>query len=202
MLRRLNRRRLRVNARVIKRKLSNWAVKRAHHHNPARPKAPPRDTIVITGSSRTAPQKRRPRVPAGMGPRLRGIGAWAQPVLMAPGARRPRPSRWPRARQAPTPRASLCDSPRRPPRRMPRGPLRARGLRRRVWRRMGRAPLPSRRREHVAPDAVPGPLEASPSGDRQNDKSSEPGQARLSCRCAPSAASDDPTRQSRRSRRL
>ncbi|MHB1920539.1 MAG: hypothetical protein ACYCSX_18005, partial [Acidimicrobiales bacterium] len=68
MLRRLNKRRLRVNPRVIKRKMSNWAVKRAHHRSPARPKAPPRDTIVITGPSRTAPQKRRPRVPASPGP--------------------------------------------------------------------------------------------------------------------------------------
>ena len=64
MLRRLNTRRLRVNPRVIKRKMSNWPVKRAHHRDPARPSAPPRDTIVITGPSRTAPQKRRTRVPA------------------------------------------------------------------------------------------------------------------------------------------
>jgi hypothetical protein len=67
MLRRLNNRRLLANPRVIKRKMSNWSVKRAHHRNPAPPEAPPRDTIVITGPSRTAPQKHRPRVPAGVG---------------------------------------------------------------------------------------------------------------------------------------
>ena len=68
MLCRRNKRRLRANPRVIKRKMSNWPVKGACHRNPAQPKAPPRDTIVITGPSRTAPQKRRPRVPANPGP--------------------------------------------------------------------------------------------------------------------------------------
>ena len=48
-LERLNARRLRVNPRVIKRKIYNWPVKRAQHRNPARPQASPRDTIVITG---------------------------------------------------------------------------------------------------------------------------------------------------------
>jgi hypothetical protein len=45
---------------VIKRKMSNWPVKRAEHCNPARPQARPGDTIVITGPSRTTPQKRQP----------------------------------------------------------------------------------------------------------------------------------------------
>jgi hypothetical protein len=59
MLRRLNKRRLRVNPRVIKRKMSKWPLKRAHHRSPARPEAHPRYTIVITGPSRTAPRKRQ-----------------------------------------------------------------------------------------------------------------------------------------------
>jgi len=63
MLERLNTRRLRVNARVIKAKMSKWPVKRAEHRNPARPQAPPRDTIVITGPSRTTSQRRQPRAP-------------------------------------------------------------------------------------------------------------------------------------------
>src|SRR5665647_1923938 len=48
---RLNTRRLRVNPRVIKRKMSKWPLKRAQHRNPARPQAPPADTITITGPS-------------------------------------------------------------------------------------------------------------------------------------------------------
>ncbi len=75
MLRLLNKRRLRVNPRVIKRKMSRWAVKRACHRNPARPNAPPRDTIVITGPSRTASQKRQPRVPPTPAPQLSGIAS-------------------------------------------------------------------------------------------------------------------------------
>ena len=55
MLGRLNRRRLRVNPRVIRRKMSKWPLKRAHHRDLARPEAPPTETIVITGPSRPAP---------------------------------------------------------------------------------------------------------------------------------------------------
>jgi hypothetical protein len=55
VLARLNRRRLRVNPRVIKAKMSKWPLKRAHHRDPVRPEAPPTDTIVITGPSRPAP---------------------------------------------------------------------------------------------------------------------------------------------------
>ncbi|MEU6239271.1 hypothetical protein, partial [Kitasatospora sp. NPDC047058] len=33
-------RRLRSNPRVIKRKMSNWALKRTEHHNPPRPPTP------------------------------------------------------------------------------------------------------------------------------------------------------------------
>jgi hypothetical protein len=59
MLRRLNKRRLRVSPRVIKRKMSKWPLKRPQHRSPARPEAHPRDTIIITGPSRTAPRKRQ-----------------------------------------------------------------------------------------------------------------------------------------------
>jgi hypothetical protein len=59
MLRRLNKRRLRVNPRVIRRKMSKWPLKRAHHRDPARPEAPATQTIVITGPSRPAPRKRQ-----------------------------------------------------------------------------------------------------------------------------------------------
>jgi hypothetical protein len=53
-------RRLRANPRVIKRKMSKWPLKRAHHRNPVRPHAPPRDTIVITGPSKMEPRRRQP----------------------------------------------------------------------------------------------------------------------------------------------
>jgi len=66
MLRRLNRRRLRVNPRVIKAKISKWPLKRAQHRNPDRPQAPPTDTIVITGPSRPAPRKRQTTAQAGL----------------------------------------------------------------------------------------------------------------------------------------
>jgi hypothetical protein len=65
MLRRLNRRRLRVNPRVIKAKMSKWPLKRAHHRDPAHPEAPPTDTIVITGPSQPAPRKRQTTAPTG-----------------------------------------------------------------------------------------------------------------------------------------
>ncbi|MGB0096967.1 MAG: hypothetical protein WBP81_31050 [Solirubrobacteraceae bacterium] len=44
---RLGRRRLRTNPRVIKRKMSNWGVKRPEHRNPPRPTKPPSDAITI-----------------------------------------------------------------------------------------------------------------------------------------------------------
>ena len=68
MLQRLNQHRLKVNPRVIKAKMSKWPLKRAHHRDPARPEAPPTDTIVITGPSRPAPRKRQTTVRAGLDP--------------------------------------------------------------------------------------------------------------------------------------
>ena len=68
MLQRLNQRRLRVNPRVIKAKMSKWPLKRAHHRDPARPEALPTDTIVITGPSRPAPRKRQTPAQPGIGP--------------------------------------------------------------------------------------------------------------------------------------
>ncbi|MHB1886200.1 MAG: hypothetical protein ACYCVV_14565 [Acidimicrobiales bacterium] len=58
ILRQLRHRRLRVNPRVIKRKMSKWPKKRAEHANPPRPAAPPRDTILIVGASRTESRSR------------------------------------------------------------------------------------------------------------------------------------------------
>jgi hypothetical protein len=40
-------RRLRSNPRVIKRKMSNWPVKRSQHRNPPKPAKPPNDAITI-----------------------------------------------------------------------------------------------------------------------------------------------------------
>jgi hypothetical protein len=68
MLQRLNQRRLRVNPRVIKAKISKWPLKRAHHRDPPRPEALPTDTIVITGPSRPAPRKRQTTAQAGLDP--------------------------------------------------------------------------------------------------------------------------------------
>jgi hypothetical protein len=44
---RLGPRRLRTNPRVIKRKMSNWGVKRPEHRNPPKPSKPPSDAITI-----------------------------------------------------------------------------------------------------------------------------------------------------------
>jgi hypothetical protein len=44
---RLGPRRQRTNPRVIKRKMSNWAVKRPEHRNPAKPTKRPEDAITI-----------------------------------------------------------------------------------------------------------------------------------------------------------
>lgn len=40
-------RRLRRNPRVIKRKMSNWAVKRPEHRNPPKPISQPADAVAI-----------------------------------------------------------------------------------------------------------------------------------------------------------
>jgi hypothetical protein len=40
-------RRLRTNPRVIKRKMSNWGVKRLEHRNPPKPTKPPEDAVTI-----------------------------------------------------------------------------------------------------------------------------------------------------------
>lgn len=47
MLRRLLRRRLRANPRVVKRKMSNYAAKRAHHRDWPRPTRPPNEAITV-----------------------------------------------------------------------------------------------------------------------------------------------------------
>jgi hypothetical protein len=47
-------------------KMSKWPLKRALHRDPARPEAPPTDTIVITGPSQPAPRKRQTTVQAGL----------------------------------------------------------------------------------------------------------------------------------------
>jgi hypothetical protein len=41
-------RRDRINPRVIKKQVSVWPKKRAHHRNPPRPSMPFRDSILIT----------------------------------------------------------------------------------------------------------------------------------------------------------
>jgi hypothetical protein len=40
-------RRLRRNPRVIKRKMSNWGVKRPEHRNPPKPSMPAADAITL-----------------------------------------------------------------------------------------------------------------------------------------------------------
>ncbi len=44
---RLEPRRLRSNPRVIKRKMSNWPVKRPEHRNPPKPTTPPTDAVTV-----------------------------------------------------------------------------------------------------------------------------------------------------------
>lgn len=58
----LNKRRLRVNPRVIKRKMSKRPLKRAGHRDTPQPQAPPADTITITitSPSRTGPRNDGP----------------------------------------------------------------------------------------------------------------------------------------------
>ncbi|OSP40048.1 hypothetical protein B7767_28415 [Streptomyces sp. 13-12-16] len=47
-------RRLRSNPRVIKRKMSNWALKRAEHHGPPRPDTPTVRLVEPTRSTSTS----------------------------------------------------------------------------------------------------------------------------------------------------
>ena len=47
LVRRLNKRRLRANPRVVKRKMSNYAVKRGEHRRWPQPTRPPREAIAI-----------------------------------------------------------------------------------------------------------------------------------------------------------
>jgi len=54
ILQRLTTRRERANPRVIKRKMSNWPLKKAEHRNPAKPPDP---TITIVGATKPAPVK-------------------------------------------------------------------------------------------------------------------------------------------------
>ncbi|MEC4019878.1 hypothetical protein, partial [Streptomyces sp. H27-D2] len=49
-------RRLRSNPRVIKRKMSNWAVKRTEHSNQPRP---PEPTATIVGPTKPKPTRRK-----------------------------------------------------------------------------------------------------------------------------------------------
>jgi len=55
VLRHLITRRSRSNPRVIKRKMSNWKLKRAHHRDPA----PPDHTITIVEATKPSPAKRK-----------------------------------------------------------------------------------------------------------------------------------------------
>jgi hypothetical protein len=57
----LPRRRLRAFARVVKRKMSNFGVKRARHRTWPQPCIPAAEAVVIVEASRPAPTKRRPR---------------------------------------------------------------------------------------------------------------------------------------------
>ena len=55
ILRHLITRRCRSNPRVIKRKMSNWKLQRAHHRNPARPD----HTITIVKATKPTPTRRK-----------------------------------------------------------------------------------------------------------------------------------------------
>jgi hypothetical protein len=52
-------RRRRANPRVVKRKMSNFAVKRAAHTRWPQPTRPVIDAVVIVGASKPAPIRRR-----------------------------------------------------------------------------------------------------------------------------------------------
>jgi hypothetical protein len=53
-------RRLRTFPRVVKRKMSNFGVKRAKHHAWPQPMLPPAEAVVIVGASKPAPIRRPP----------------------------------------------------------------------------------------------------------------------------------------------
>lgn len=55
ILRHLITRRPRSNPRVTKRKMSNWKLKRAHHHTPTQPD----HTITITEATKPSPTRRK-----------------------------------------------------------------------------------------------------------------------------------------------
>jgi hypothetical protein len=57
-------RRLRAFPRVVKRKMSNFGVKRARHQHWPQPTIPAADAVVIVGASRPTPTRRQPRVAA------------------------------------------------------------------------------------------------------------------------------------------
>ncbi|PNG23663.1 hypothetical protein C1J00_02780 [Streptomyces cahuitamycinicus] len=52
----LSPRRLRSSPRVIKRKMSNWKLKRAKHHNPPRPDTP---HVTLGGPIKAKPTRRK-----------------------------------------------------------------------------------------------------------------------------------------------
>ncbi|MET7348473.1 hypothetical protein [Streptomyces mirabilis] len=57
-------RRLRAFPRVVKRKMSNWGLKRAHHRTWPQPAAPPADAVTMRPASKAAPTKRKPKATA------------------------------------------------------------------------------------------------------------------------------------------
>jgi hypothetical protein len=61
--RHLLKRRPRSNPRVIKRKMSNWKLKRAEHRSPGHPGQRPAGTITIVPATKTGPARRKKRPP-------------------------------------------------------------------------------------------------------------------------------------------
>jgi hypothetical protein len=61
-------RRLRAFPRVVKRKMSNFGVKRARHRGWPQPTPPPAQAVVTVGSSKPAPVRRPRRTTAGRSP--------------------------------------------------------------------------------------------------------------------------------------
>jgi hypothetical protein len=57
-------RRLRAFPRVVKRKMSNFGVKRARHRHWPQPTIPAAAAVMIVGASRPAPVKRRAATPS------------------------------------------------------------------------------------------------------------------------------------------
>jgi hypothetical protein len=55
---------LRSNPRVIKRKMSNWKLKRAEHRSPPQPGQRPAGTITIVAATKTGPARRQ-KLPSG-----------------------------------------------------------------------------------------------------------------------------------------